>query len=90
MQDGLLFRNGLLVIPDLDLQIQILRARHDSPTAGHYGVAKTFELISRDYYWPGLRRSIRKYIRGCDVCSRAKAERHKPYGLLQPLPIPAE
>jgi hypothetical protein len=89
-QDGLLFRNGFLVIPDLDLQIQILRARHDSPTAGHYGVAKTFELISRDYYWPGLRRSIRKYIRGCDICSRAKAERHKPYGLLQPLPIPAD
>ena len=48
------------------------------------------ELISRDYHWPGLRKSVKKYIRGCDVCSRTKSSRHAPYGLLQPLPVPAE
>jgi hypothetical protein len=88
--DGLLFYRGLLVVPSLELQLQILQARHASPVAGHFGVNKTVELVSRDYFWPGLRRCTRKFIRGCEVCCRAKSSRHKPYGLLRPLPVPQE
>ena len=86
--DGLAYMDGLVVVPSLDLRIEILEQCHDSPLAGHYGNAKTIELVTRNYWWPGLRRMVRKYISGCDVCKRAKASRHKPYGLLQPLPIP--
>jgi hypothetical protein len=28
------------------------------------------------------------YVTTCDTCSRSKIPRHRPYGLLQPLPIP--
>jgi transposase InsO family protein len=37
-----------------------------------------------------MRRSIRAYVRSCNACLRAKATRHKPYGLLKPLPVPVE
>jgi hypothetical protein len=86
--DDLAYMDGLVVIPTLDLCMEILERCHDSPLAGHYGNAKTIELITRNYWWPGLRRMVRKYLACCDVCKRAKASRHKPYGLLQPLPIP--
>jgi hypothetical protein len=86
--DDLAYMEGLVVIPTLDLCMEILERCHDSPLAGHYGNAKTIELITRNYWLPGLRRMVRKYLAGCDVCKCAKASRHKPYGLLQPLPIP--
>jgi hypothetical protein len=31
---------------------------------------------------------IKSYIAGCDACLHAKPSRHKPFGLLHPLPVP--
>jgi hypothetical protein len=86
--DGLLYYKGLLYLPDLNSRLLVLRSRHDSPAAGHYGSRKTLELVSRDYWWPRMDKFIAKYVKTCDVCSRSKAPRHRPFGLLQPLPIP--
>ena len=62
--DDLLWYKGLLVIPTHDLQLKVLKRRHDSPTSGHPGTIKTMELISRDFFWPGIRRMIKKYVAG--------------------------
>ena len=87
-KDGLLYRNDLLYIPNGTSRLKILESRHDSLLAGHFGIRKTVELISRDYWWPGLRKFVKDYIRTCDACARSKVPRHLPHGLLQPLPIP--
>lgn len=88
-RDGLLLRNGLLYIPaDHELRLEILRARHDSVSAGHVGTAKTYELITRDYWWPSIYKDVKRYVRTCETCARSKAPRHKPFGQLIPLPIP--
>ena len=55
---------------------------------GHFGVHKTLELVSRQYWWPHLRQFIEEYVCSCDTCCRSKSPRHRSYGLLQPLPIP--
>ena len=34
-----------------------------------------------------MNKDIKKYVRSCESCARAKAVRHKPFGLLKPLPI---
>ena len=89
MRDNLVLYKGLIYIPENDdLKLQILQKCHDSPPAGHLGQAKTFELVSRDYHWPGMRNFIVKYVRSCDVCARNKTPRHKRHGTLRPLPIP--
>src|SRR5260370_28044843 len=51
------------------------------------GCAKTIELITRDYNWPGLNSAVRRYVRSCDLCQRNKPSRHAPYGDLIPLEI---
>src|SRR5437764_11577361 len=61
---------------------------HDDPYGGHFGVARTMELIRRKYYWPSVGRDIKKYVSTCDICQRTKAPRHKHYGELQPLLVP--
>ena len=42
----------------------------------HPGIKRTHDLISLNYWWPGMRRSIEEYIRRCDSCQRRK-EDHK-------------
>ena len=62
---------------------RIISARHDDKTAGHPGIAKTIEIITRDFLWKGLRKDVEEYVKNCDTCHKAKHARHKPYGLLQ-------
>ena len=35
-----------------------------------------------------MRQEIYDYVDRCDTCQRNKSPRHKPFGLLQPLPVP--
>ncbi|KAF6523243.1 hypothetical protein HZS61_011742, partial [Fusarium oxysporum f. sp. conglutinans] len=55
IQDRLLYRDRIY-IPDYDpLKTALLKASHEHPIAGHPGRARTYDLLSRDYYWPGIR-----------------------------------
>jgi transposase InsO family protein len=86
--DCLILHRGRIFVPDNDdVQLRILRTRHDHPLAGHPGIAKTVEIIRRDFYWPKMRKFVDRYVSHCQECVRNKAHRHKPYGLLKPLPI---
>ena len=90
LQGGLLYHQGRLLIPPTSpaLILKILQQYHDSPLAGHYGVARTQALVSQHYKWPGLAAVVESYVRSCDTCARNKVVRHAPFGLLFPLPIP--
>ena len=54
---------------------------------GHLEVAKTYEILQWQYYWPKMIDSVCQYIRNCHVCSRAKPARNRQANLL-PLPVP--
>lgn len=84
----LLFKNLIYIPRDKRLQLRLLQQFHDAPVAGHFGFAKTFELLTRKFYWPNLRTILQDYISSCTTCNLNKPHRQKPYGLLQPLPIP--
>ena len=87
LQNDLVYHNGRLFVP-LPLRTKILYSRHDSLLSGHPGRAKTYDLVQRDFSWPGMQRFIRSYVTSCELCQRVKNRTHKPYGLLQPLDIP--
>jgi len=87
--DGLVLRRGLIYIPANDqIKLQLLQAHHDSLLAGHQGQEKTYELISRNYTWPNLRKFVNDYVSTCETCARNKSPRQRPHGPLKPLPIP--
>ena len=65
-----------------------MERNHDDSLAGHFGVEKTLKLLSRKYYWPKMRADVKKYVHGCNICMRSKAQRHKPYGNMQSLSVP--
>jgi hypothetical protein len=50
-----------LYIPDHnELKAELLRFCHDNFVAGHPGKSKTYELLTREYYWPGIYRYVER------------------------------
>lgn len=90
MSNGVLYRYN----PDIDEEEpqlviaasgipEVLHEYHDTPTAGHYGIERTYQRIARRFYWPGMRKAITEHVGRCIECQRFKATNLKPAGLLQ-------
>ena len=86
-QQGLLRFKGLVYIPS-GIRREFVREQHSLPAHGHQGIARTFDRLARDYYFPGMRKQVETVVSECDLCSKSKTSRHAPYGLLQPPPVP--
>jgi hypothetical protein len=88
--DGLVWTcEGLCYVPNSrELQRRLMYEVHDTPTGGHMGWAKTWSRLSSTCWWPGMRRMVEDYVKGCLTCAATKPELRKPAGLLHPLPIP--
>jgi len=46
------------------------------------------ELVTRNYWWPGVTRDIGKYVEGCDLCQRMKNRTEEPAGKLKLSEVP--
>ncbi|KAK9140515.1 hypothetical protein Scep_010196 [Stephania cephalantha] len=44
--------------------------------------------MCRLYWWSGMKFDVAKYVKCCEICQQVKAEKQRPRGTLQPLPIP--
>jgi hypothetical protein len=84
---GLVYLRNLVYIPDC-MRNEVIKRHHDDPMHGHMGTEKTAELISRNYYFPNMRRKVQSYIQQCETCIRDKPARHQPYGKLQSPEVP--
>jgi len=87
LKEGVLHFQNKIIVPST-LRARILKSFHDSPTNGHQGIDKTLEKIKRYYWWPNMKKDIHNYVLSCSTCARCKIRRHKPYGKIQPLPVP--
>ena len=87
---GLLHLDDRIYVPDTnDLRLRVLCYKHDHPLASHFGQNCTLELVCHKYTWPGVHTFVKDYVSSCTSCRHAKAPRHRPYGLLKQLLIPA-
>ena len=48
------------VLRDEELRAEIIWLYHDVPAAGHGGQWKTVELVTTNYWWPGVKRDMWK------------------------------
>lgn len=70
-------------------QRELLHRFHDHKLAGHSGVQNTRSNIrNAGVQWPGFVKDIQKYIATCLKCQKAKNSRQKPFGYLNPIPVP--
>jgi hypothetical protein len=68
---------------------ETIRNFYDNTIAGHKGVTQILNKIRRtDIQLPKILEKIRGYIAACDIYSRTKYGRHKPYGLIKSPDVP--
>ena len=84
------FRGKVYVPKSTDLQRKIVELHHDSYITRHPGNFKTMELVSCNYWWPGMIKFIKEYIKGCDTCNWTKTFLAQPAVKLMLNPIPSE
>jgi len=72
IEDGVVLKEGRIYVPEGELRGEIIRLHHDTPVGGHGGRWKMTELVTRNYWWPGVTKEVGKYIDECDACQRYK------------------
>ncbi|KAJ8629802.1 hypothetical protein MRB53_023125 [Persea americana] len=79
MQNGILRYKGRIVLPSSSPWcIKILHDFHHGPLGGHSGFLPTYQRISRNFYWKGIKQATKRYVAECDICQRMKAETMAP------------
>ena len=77
--------HALVVVGNDNLRKGVTHLFHDSPTAGHPGIAKTTALVAQHYWWPGMRDFITQYIKGCAICQMSKVNTNPQHPQLFPI-----
>ena len=62
LYDGVLYYNNRLWVPE-SMFTELIREVYNQPAYRHPGVARTYELLKREYYWRGIRTIVATYIR---------------------------
>jgi RNase H-like domain found in reverse transcriptase/Integrase zinc binding domain len=78
-------KNTVLVVMDPLLYKNVLELYHDHPSAGHPGILKTLTMVLADYWWPGIRNFVTKYMQGCAICQSTKSGTTQPKVPLMPI-----
>ena len=81
-------KEGKIYIPKGELRGEIIRLHHNTLVEGHGGRWKTAELVTRNYWWPGVTKEMGRYVDGCNACQRYKNRSEAPAGKLIPNVIP--
>ena len=67
-QGLLLYKDRFCIGKEGDMKIKVLALIHDSPLGGHSGYLKFLNRAKNDWFWQGMKKDIKAYIRGCDTC----------------------
>jgi len=46
------------------------------------------ELVTRNYWWLGVMRDVKRYVKGCDLCQRMKNRMEELAGKLKLSEVP--
>ncbi|OWZ10377.1 Gag-pol fusion protein, partial [Phytophthora megakarya] len=74
--------NGWRVVLPPTLWAPVFKEMHGSVWSGHLRGPHTYGRVAQLYWWPGLSREVRRWVRGCQECGSRKA---KPREVIPPL-----
>ena len=89
IEEGLVLKEGRVYVPkDEKLKVEIIWLHHNMLITRHRRQWKMVELVTRNYWWPGMTKEVKRYMEGCDQCQRMKNRAERPAGKLRPNQIP--
>lgn len=69
-----------IVLPKVCHQM-IIKYFHSTTFGGHLGMTKTLKKINKQYFWVGMCRDIKSYVRTCHDCQMSKPSPNTRLGL---------
>ena len=75
-----------IVVPRSE-RVRLLRWAHEVPSAGHVGSKKVLERLKRHFTWPGIRKEVQDFCRGCGPCQRIGKGQQVETAPLKALPV---
>ena len=89
IEGDLVLKEGKVYVPkDKELIAEIIWLHHDVVVVGHRGQWKMTELVTRNYWWLGVTRDMKRYTEGCDMCQRMKNKMEEIAGKLKLSEVP--
>jgi len=84
IEGELVLKEGkVYVLKDEELRAEIIQLHHNVLMARHGGKWKMVELVTRNYWWPGMTREVGQYVEGCDLCQQMKNRTEEVAGKLK-------
>jgi len=78
----------IYVLKDDKLRVEIIRLHHNIPIGGHRGQWKTVELVTQNFWWPGVTKEVKQYVEGYNTCQCNKNRTEQPAGKLMLNSVP--
>ena len=68
-EDGIVYIDGRIYVPNSQkIKERILQENHELVDIEHPGQQRMMELIKWNYWWPGIKTDVKKYVQGCFKC----------------------
>lgn len=95
IQDGVLLHSEnvcgevvkQVVLPECK-HLGVLKMAHEIPLAGHLGEKKTVQRIKYTFYWPSIKRDVKKFCSSCKPCQLRRAASYRDRIPIQPIARP--
>ena len=88
-EDGVVYMEGRIYIPNnKKIKEEILKKNHNLADVEYPGQYRMLELLKRMYWWPGLKKDVKKYIQEYFKYQQNKVQHQRKTGELHPLEIP--
>jgi len=81
-------KEGQIYVLEKELRREVIQLHYDIPMGEYRGRWKTTELVTQNYWWPGVTKEVGRYMEGCNACQCYKNRSKAPAGKLMPNTIP--
>jgi len=88
IEDRIIMKERRIYVLERELRSEVIQLHHDTPVGEHGGRWKTMELVTRNYWWPGVTKEVGKYVNRCNACQRYKNRSEASVGKLMSNAIP--
>jgi hypothetical protein len=79
LQQGIIIRKGRLwLLKHSPFQHQVLEFIHSNLPAGHSRYHNIVHEAKANFYWPGIHKDIKQFVRECPICQENKHETYSP------------
>jgi len=73
------YKQGNILRKVIEDEIEKWNLISQAHTIGHEGTYKTYHRLCRDYYWKGMCKDIKIFIRSCHICQTRKPQPQNKY-----------